>query len=372
MATTKADYYDTLGVPREATPEEVKKSFRRLAMKFHPDRNRSHDAEERFKAVNEAYEVLSDPERRAMYDRFGHAAADSPFGGRGFEGFAFGGFGDIFDAFFGGTANARTRGPRKGADIRQEIILTFEEAAFGCEKEVGVTSIELCTRCKGRRAEPGTEPERCPNCNGTGELRRVQQSIFGQFVNVAMCDRCEGEGRVFSQPCKECRGSGHERRTRRLQIKFPAGVDDGAQMRLSGEGQVGLNRGPRGNLYVHILVTPHKLFQRDGDDLVYDLGLNIAQAALGFDAEVPTLEGTESLRIPAGTQSGEVFVLRRKGISHLRSNGRGDLLVRVYAVTPKNLSKRQKELLGELAESLGTPDNDDDRGILNRIKDALG
>lgn len=367
----KPDYYDVLGVARDATPEEVKKAFRQLAMKYHPDRNNSADAGERFKAVNEAYEVLSDPDRRAMYDRFGHAGAESPFGARGFEGFSFSGFGDIFDAFFGGTT-ARRQGPRRGTDLREAIMLTFEEAAFGCEKEVAVQGVEVCSRCDGTRAEPGTQPERCTNCDGTGELRRVQQSVFGQFVNVSTCDRCHGEGRMVSKPCTSCRGRGFERRQRTLQVKFPAGIDEGAQMRLSGEGDVGLHGGARGNLYLQVAVKPHKLFQRDGDDLVYHAELNVAQAALGDELEVPTLGEKVPLRIPAGTQSGEVFVLKNHGVQHLRSNGRGDLLVRAQVVTPKNLTDEQKELLARLAESMGTQLSPDDKGILNRIKDALG
>lgn len=370
MATTKRDYYDVLGVPRNATPEEVKKAFRRLAMKYHPDRNKSADANDRFKAINEAYEVLGEPERRAMYDRFGHAGGESAFA-RGFEGFGFGGFGDIFDAFFGGTT-ARRRTPRRGADVRRRVSLTFEEAAFGCEKKVDVEGVELCSRCNGLRAEPGTEPERCKNCDGHGEVRRVQQSIFGQFVNVSTCDRCGGEGRVVAHPCRACRGGGYEKRKRVLEVKFPAGIDDGAQLRLSGEGDVGLFGGPRGNLYLQVGVKPHKLFQRDGDDLIYQPELNIAQAALGGEVEVPTLDGSESLRIPPGTQSGEVFVLRGRGVPHLRGSGRGDLLVRAQVMTPKDLTAEQKRLLEQLAESLGTPVSEDDKGILDRIKDALG
>ena len=371
MATTKADYYDTLGVSRDATPEEIKKAFRRLAMKHHPDRNKQKDAHERFKAINEAYEILSNDERRAMYDRFGHAGAESPLGSQGFEGFSFGGFGDIFDAFFGG-ANSRRRSPRRGGDLRQHVTLTFEEAAFGSEKTVQVTGAEPCSSCNGLGAEPGTEPERCENCGGKGEIRRVQQSVFGQFVNVATCDRCGGHGRVIKHRCRQCRGTGQEQRKRRLQVKFPAGIDDGSQMRLSGEGEPGLFGGPRGNLYLAVTVNAHKHFQRDGDDLIYHLDLNIAQAALGDQIEIPTLGGSESLRIPSGTQSGEVFVLRGHGVTHLRSNGRGDLLIRAQVVTPKNLTPRQSELLEELADSLGTELSADDKGILNRIKDALG
>ena len=371
MAATKADYYDVLGVPRDATPEAIKKAFRKLAMQYHPDRNNSGDAHDRFKAINEAYEVLSDPERRQMYDRFGHAGAESPFGGRGFQGFEFGGFGDIFDAFFGGST-ARRRGPRRGADLRQQVTLTFDEAAFGTEKTIEVRGVEVCSRCKGQRAEPGTEVERCTNCEGTGEVRRVQQSVFGQFVNVSTCDRCRGEGRFVSKPCKTCRGSGYEETTRQLEIKIPAGIDDGQQMRLAGEGDVGLYGGPRGNLYVEIAVTPHERFTRDGDDLIYQLELNVAQAALGDEVEVPTLEGSEPLRIPAGTQSGQVFVLRNRGVAELRGRGRGDLLVHTQVLTPKHLTDEQKDLLERLAESLGTPLSADDKSILNKIKDALG
>jgi molecular chaperone DnaJ len=370
MAATKPDYYDTLGVTRSAGQEDIKKAFRRLAMKYHPDRNKSEDAHDRFKAINEAYEVLGDPERRQVYDRFGHAGAEQQFAGRGFEGFTFGGFGDIFDAFFGGTTGRR-RSPRRGADIRQRLTLTFEEAAFGADKKVQVEGVELCSRCKGVRAEPGSEPERCPTCEGAGEVRRVQHSVFGQFVNVSTCDRCGGEGRVVPNPCRSCRGVGYEKGSRTLEVKFPAGIDDGSQLRLSSEGDVGVFGGPRGNLYLQVMVKPHKLFQRDGDDLIYNLELNIAQAALGDHVQVPTLEEPEALRIPPGTQSGEAFVIRGKGVPHLRGGGRGDLLVRMQVLTPKNLSPEQKRLLAELAESLGTPASDDDKGILGRIKDAL-
>jgi molecular chaperone DnaJ len=372
MATaSKRDYYEVLGVRRDASAEDVKKAFRRLAMKYHPDRNKSADAHERFKQINEAYEVLMDADKRAAYDRFGHAGLDAALGGRGFEGFDFGGFGDIFDTFFGGT-QTRRRTPRRGADVRGELTLTFEEAVFGCEKQVEVQGVEVCSRCKGVRAEPGTEPETCSHCDGRGEVRRVQRSVFGQFVNVSTCNRCGGEGRVVASPCRACRGAGFEERRRVLQVKVPAGIEDGAQLRLSGEGHVGLYGGGRGNLYLHVAVQPHARFQRDGDDLIYNLELNIAQAALGDEIEVPTLEEPAELRIPAGTQSGEVFVLRGRGVPHLRGGGRGDLLVRAQVVTPKHLTAEQKRLLAQLAESLGTPVSDEDKGLLDRIKDALG
>ncbi|HZP56629.1 MAG TPA: molecular chaperone DnaJ [Dehalococcoidia bacterium] len=377
MATDrKQDYYDVLGVPRNAGADEIKKAFRRLAMQYHPDRNKEPGAEARFKEVNEAYEVLSDPERRAMYDRFGHAAAqggENPFA-RGFEGFGFGGLGDIFDAFFGGSGARAQRGPVRGADVRRSITLTFEEAVFGAEKKFDVTTAELCSVCNGLRAEPGTQPERCPQCNGSGEIRRAQQSIFGQFVNVTMCDRCRGEGRVVNTPCRNCRGTGREKRKRSLSVKVPAGIDHGSQIRLTGEGEVGAQGGPRGNLYLAINVQPHELFRRDEDDILLDLDLNVAQAALGDEVEVPTVDGEpHEIRIPAGTQTGEAFVVRGRGVPHLRGGGRGDMIVRVNVVTPRNLSKEQKELFRQLAESMGTTVKpQEDRGFMGKIRDALG
>ncbi len=370
MATTKQDYYEILGVSPGASAAEIKKAFRRLAMQYHPDRNQEAGAEERFKAINEAYEVLSDPQKRALYDRYGHAGPENPFA-RGFEGAApFTGFGDIFDAFFGG-ATARRRGPQRGGDIRVGVDLDFEEALFGGEREIEFTSIETCSACNGLRAEPGTEPERCPACGGAGEVRRVQQSIFGQFVNVATCDRCGGEGRWIPKPCKACRGAGRERRRRRVALTIPPGVDEGTQMRLTGEGEVGVRGGGRGNLYVSFHVREHEVFARDGDDLILELPLNMASAALGTDVEIPLPGGeTTGVKIPPGTQPGEILVLRGKGAPRLRGGGRGDLLVRVRVVTPKKLTQRQRELLQELGETMAG-DAGDGRGFLDKIKDAL-
>ena len=339
-------------------------------MKYHPDRNNSGDASEQFKAVNEAYEVLSDQERRAMYDRFGHEGPQSAFG-RGSGGGGVGGGGGVCGGGGGGSKAGRG-GPRGGGDVREDMRVRFEEAAFGTEKTIGVEGPEPCSNCHGQRSEPGSEPKRCTNCEGTGELRRVQQSVFGQFVNVSMCDRCQGEGAVVSKPCKTCRGHGYEQRTRNLQVKIPAGIDDGAQMRLSGEGELGERGGPRGNLYLQVSVKAHKHFQRDGDDLIYNLEINFGQAALGDETEIPTLEKPLPLRIPSGTQSGQVFVLKGHGVPHLRSGGRGDLLVHTHVVTPKNLSDEQKQLLAQLSESMGTPLSPEDKSLLNKIKDALG
>ena len=374
MTTAKRDYYEVLGVPRTASTEEIKKAFRKLAMQYHPDRNNKPGAEARFKEVNEAYEVLSDQERRAAYDRFGHAGAQGfGFTGRPFEGFDMGGFGDIFDAFFGGAGARARREPRRGADLRASLTIAFEEAAFGCEKEIEVARNEACPGCGGQGNEPGSQFARCSTCNGSGEVRRIQKSFFGQFVNVVICQQCGGEGRIITEPCKECRGVGRQRQRRRLSVRIPAGVSDEAQMRLTGEGDAGLNGGSPGNIYVAIHVQPHELFQRENSDIIFDLEVNIAQAALGAEMKVPTLDGAHSLRIPPGTQNGRVFVLRGKGVPHLRGQGRGDELVRVHVAVPTSLTAEQKRLLKELATSLGnSSDGLDDKSILGKIKDALG
>ena len=374
MTTTKRDYYDVLGVGRKASSEEVKRSFRKLAMQYHPDRNKNADSEQRFKEINEAYEVLSDQERRAVYDRYGHDGARAyGQGGRPFDGFDIGGFGDIFDAFFGGTMTRTQQQPRRGADLRSHVTLTFDEAAFGCEKEIEITRTELCARCAGKGNEPGSQLARCPACDGNGEVRRVQRSVFGQFVNVAICQQCGGQGRIITEPCKQCGGAGRERHRRRRTVKIPGGVSADSQMRLAGEGDAGLNGGPAGNLYVSFEILPHPVFRRENSDILLDLKINIAQAALGGEVDVPTLDGDHTLKIPAGTQSGRVFVLKGKGAKHLRGQGRGHELVRVRVVVPTSLSAEQKQLLKELASTLGSPtDSEDDKGLLGKIKGALG
>ena len=371
--TEKRDYYDVLGVARNASAEQIKKAFRKLAMQHHPDRNREDGAEARFKEIGEAYEVLSDADKRAAYDRFGHSGLQGFDGGRPFEGFDFGGFGDIFDAFFGGTAARGGREAQRGADRRVDLDIDFQEAAFGCEREIEVTRNERCRRCGGNRSEPGSQPARCQSCEGTGRVRRVSRSFFGQFVNIATCPQCRGDGRIVTDPCKDCGGAGRQRASRKLLVKIPAGVDDGSQMRLSGEGDVGANGGSPGHLYVVIGVKPHPLFQRDEHDLVYDLALSLPQAALGSEVDIPTLDGKpHALKVPAGTQSGRVFVLRGKGVPRLHGGGRGDLLVRASVVVPTEITDEQRELLLKLAESFGTPVSEDEKGILGKIKDALG
>ena len=347
---SKRDYYEVLGVDRNATDDEIKKAFRKLAFTFHPDRNREDGAEEKFKEANEAYEALSDADRRAAYDRFGHDGAEGLFG-RSFEGF--GGFGDIFEAFFGGATTAARQAPQRGADLLYETIITFEEAAFGCEKEIGISRTENCSLCRGTGCKPGTQPARCPNCNGTGQVRRTQQSIFGRFTTTNTCSQCRGEGRIITEPCPQCRGTGKEKHKRNILVEIPAGVDDSSRIRISGEGEAGSRGGPSGNLYVNISVEPHKFFTRDGDAVLYTLPINFAQAALGAEVEIPTLDGETKLKIPAGSQTGEVIRLKKKGIPHLHRNGRGDQMVTLFVVTPESLTKKQRQLFEELGDSLG-------------------
>jgi molecular chaperone DnaJ len=349
----KRDYYEVLGISRDASSEDIKKAFRKLAFQYHPDRNKDAGASDKFKEINEAYEVLSDADKRSAYDRFGHDAANgqNPFG-RGFEGFDMGGFGDIFEAFFGGSGTAHRQTVRRGADLRYRISLTFEEAALGVEKELEISRTEVCEVCHGTRAEPGSTPQRCPSCDGTGEVRRVQRSLFGQFINTAVCSQCGGEGTIVTDPCKNCKGSGFTKQKRKVSVKIPAGVDNENVVRLSGEGHAGQRGGPAGNLLVEVIVARHQFFEREDDNVIYDLTVNVAQAALGTEAEVPTLHGPVKVKIPSGSQSGRVFRLKDKGIPHLRSYGKGDQLVVLHVETPEKLTKEQKRLFEELAKSL--------------------
>jgi len=347
----KRDYYEVLGVSREATDEEIKRAFRKLAFKYHPDHNRNDEAEERFKELNEAYEVLSDPDKRTTYNLYGHDSAEGLFT-RGFEGFNFGGFGDIFEAFFGGATTAARQAPQRGADLQNHITISLEEAAFGCEREVDVRRTEICSLCHGLGCKPGTQPSRCPNCNGTGQVRRVQRSLFGSFINTTTCNQCRGEGKIITEPCPQCKGAGREKHRRRITVKSPPGVEDGTQLRLGGEGEAGVRGGSPGDLYVSVSVSEHELFTRDGDDILYELPINFAQAALGAEVEVPTLHGETELKIPPGSQTGKVFRLKNQGIPHLRRSGHGDQLVSLFVATPDSLTKEQRQLLEELSETL--------------------
>ncbi len=371
---TKRDYYEILGVDRSASEEDVKRAFRKLAFQFHPDKNKDNDAEERFKELNEAYQVLSDADKRAAYDRFGHRVVNGWQGqSQGYEGFdVFGGLGDIFESFFGGaTATRPRRAPQRGGDLVVDLALSFEEAALGCEKEIEVTRLENCGRCHGVGSEPGTSPVTCTTCQGTGQIRQVSRSVFGQFMNVTTCSRCHGEGKVISDPCRQCQGSGKERRQRRAMVRVPAGVDEGSQIRLSEEGDVGHWGGPPGNLYVRIRVEEHAYFQRDGYDLYYMLPLSFPQAVLGDTVEVPTLEGSVSVKVPRGTPSGKTFVFKGKGIPRVQQAGRGDLVVQVQVVVPTSLNEYQSRLVEELSKALGKP-KQPDKGLMNKIKGALG
>jgi molecular chaperone DnaJ len=371
--SAKRDYYEVLGVGRQSTEAEIKKAFRRLAREYHPDVNKSPDAETRFKEINEAYEILSDREKRAMYDRFGHVGPQAGFGGYG--DFGFGGIEDIFESFFGGTRTGTSarRGPTRGADLRYDLDIEFEEAVFGCEKEIVVPRHEACPQCQGSGAEPGTQPIRCPQCNGTGEVRRQQQTFLGSFIQVTTCPRCQGEREIITSPCTQCRGQKLIQVERPILVKIPAGVDHGTRIRLAGEGEPGTQGGPPGNLYVVLRVKGHPYFRREEHNILMELGINVAQAALGDKVMVPTLDGDEELTVPAGTQTGETFRLRGKGVPYLRRNGRGDQLVMIHVLTPTKLSPKQKELFTELGKTLGKEViQQAEKGFFDKVKDALG
>jgi len=381
MAATKRDYYDVLGISRTATPDDVKKAFRSKARQYHPDVNKEPGAEAQFKEISEAYEVLIDDDKRAAYDRFGHAAVSGAGAGApGFDPFQnFGSFSDIFETFFtaaasGNTTGTRPRRAQRGSHLAYRLTVEFEEAVFGTEKEIEVPRLATCPRCEGSGAEPGTEPQVCPTCNGRGELRRSQQSIFGQFVSVVPCDRCHGEGKIVATPCTECKGEGRIRETRKLAVKIPAGIEDGAQIRLAAEGEAGPRGAPPGDLYIEVNVKPHKLFKRDGNDLLLDLNINMAQAALGAEILVPTVDGnTSPVKVAAGTQNGKVARVKGMGVPYLRGSGRGDLLVKINVQVPTSLNERQKELLRELSKTFGDASPEpQEKGIFGKLKDALG
>ncbi|MCL2140399.1 MAG: molecular chaperone DnaJ [Dehalococcoidia bacterium] len=352
--TNKRDYYEVLGVGRNAGDEEIKQAFRKLAFQYHPDKNPKPDAAEKFKEASEAYQVLCDSEKRQAYDRFGHAGVDGS--SHGFEGFAgFGGMGSIFENFYNFFSDAGGQNDSvQGDNIQVVLDLTFEEAALGVEKEVQIKRNENCTVCHGDGAKPGTQRETCSECKGSGRIQRVQQSLFGRFTNVATCQRCSGSGRIIKEPCTNCRGSGHERFERTIKLAVPSGIDNGVRMQMSGQGHAGKLGGMPGNLLASIRVLPHDYFQREESNVIYNLKVNFAQAALGAELSVPTLYGESNLKIPAGSQGGEVFTLRGKGIPHFRRSGKGDQLVFLTVVTPDKLSKEQRRLFEELAASFET------------------
>jgi molecular chaperone DnaJ len=366
------DFYDILGVSRNAGDDEIKASFRKLARQYHPDVNKAPDAEEKFKEINEAYGVLSDPEKRARYDRFGRAGLGNT---GGFHDYTVD-FNDLFEEILGGfgfqTGRRSRRSPRRGRDLQMQVSLKFEEAVFGVEKEIEFQREETCSRCNGSGAEPGTTPTRCSTCNGQGEVRQVRQTFLGSMVQTATCPACDGRGEVIASPCKTCHGGGLERKTVRKKVQIPAGVDAGTQIRLAGEGGPGIYGGPNGSLFLVLDVQPHQFFKRRDNDIILNLDINVAQAVLGAEIEVPTLDGDEKLKIPAGTQPGKIFHMKGKGVPHLRRSGRGDQLVLVNVEIPTRLTKEQRELFEKLAESLGTTVTPKEKGFLDWLNEALG
>ena len=381
MAENKRDYYEVLGVQKSATHDEIKKAYRKAAMKYHPDRNPSDkEAEARFKEAGEAYEVLSDDDKRSRYDQFGHQGVDPNFNpgfggfGGGFGGGGFGGFGDfgdIFSDFFGGGASRgpAQNAPRRGENVASRLELTFEEAAFGVEKEVSATRIENCARCDGSGSADGAV-EHCSRCGGSGQVRITQNFMGMAMQSTSPCPACSGRGKVIKNPCNTCKGKGKVRRTQKVNVKIPAGVDAGQMVRVQGEGSVGANGGPKGDLLVEIALKRHKLFERDGATVLCELPISFTQAALGAEIEIPTLDGKVSYSIPEGTQTGTTFRLREKGIPYVNNRTRrGDQLVTVVVETPTRLSREQKELLRQFEESLGeTPKR---KKFFDTIKDLF-
>ena len=384
MPEQKRDYYEVLGVSKGASDDEIKKAYRKLAKKYHPDMNPGDkEAEAKFKEVNEAYSILSDSEKRARYDQFGHAGVDPNYGaggpGGGFGGFDMGDIdlGDIFGSFFGGgfggfggSASSRRNGPQKGESLRASLTISFEEAAFGCEKEINLNRTEECEACHGSGAEPGTTAETCPDCRGTGVVRVQQRTGGFAFSSTAPCSRCRGTGKIIHTPCKACGGSGSVKKTKRVTVSIPAGIDDGQAISLRGQGNAGKNGGPAGDLIVAVHVKPHPQFHRDGTTVLYEQPVTFYQAVMGAELEIPTIDGKVKYTLPEGTQSGTTFRLKGKGIPSINGRGRGDQYVTVYIETPKNLNKEQKEALRKFAEAMGedVPEESGLKGFFDKHK----
>ncbi len=373
--TDKRDYYEVLGVERTAQADEIRGAYRKLARKFHPDVNRDDGAEERFKEVTEAYEVLSDAERRGAYDRFGHAAngmgSGDPFGFSGSP------FGDLFESFFGGATSAggrRRQAPARGHDLQVTVNLSFEEAVFGVEREVEVGRFETCETCHGTKMRDGQQPPVCTTCGGAGEVRRVQQTILGQFMTSTPCSTCGGEGTTVTDPCPNCRGRGRVSRVRMIQVTIPPGIDENATLRLTGQGEASAQGGPPGNLFVKVRIAPHRLFTRVNKTIHAQVGVNVAQAALGDEIELETLDGNVQFKLPAGTQTGQQFRLRGKGVPDMRGGDRGDQVVTVHAITPRDLTPEQRDLFEQLAQTMGSEitQQPTHRTFFDKVKDALG
>ena len=378
MAEQKRDYYEVLGVSRGASEDEIKKAYKKMARKYHPDLNPGDKtAEEKFKEVNVAYEVLSDADKKARYDQYGHAGVDPNFGAGGFGGgfdgsFDFGDLGDIFGSFFGGGFGGGRRtnpnAPQRGESIRMSIAISFEEAAFGCEKAVTVERYETCDTCHGNGCAPGTSPEVCPDCHGTGTVQVRRQTPMGVFATSSPCPKCGGKGRIIHQPCKDCRGSGMVRKKKTIQASIPAGIDNGQTISIRGQGNAGKNGGPAGDLLITITVRPHELFRREGTSVLCEAPITFTQAVLGAELEIPTIDGKVKYTLPEGTQSGTTFRLKGKGIPSINGRGRGDQYVTVYIETPKNLNKEQKEALKKFAETMGESNYEEQKKFFKKFK----
>ena len=380
MADQKRDYYEVLGVQKGATDQEIKKAYRKLAKANHPDLNPGDKAAEaRFKEINEAYEVLSDSTKRSRYDQFGFAGVDPSYGGGGsgfgggFSGdFDFGDLGDIFGSFFGGGfggGSARTRsGPQRGESLRMGLTITFEEAAFGCEKEVSLERVEQCETCRGTGAAPGTSAETCSNCGGSGQVQQRRQTPMGVFATSSPCPKCGGKGKIIHQPCKDCRGSGSVRRRKTIQATVPAGIDNGQTISIRGQGNAGKNGGPAGDLLITITVRAHELFRREGTSVLCEAPITFTQAVLGAELEIPTIDGKVKYTLPEGTQSGTTFRLKGKGIPAINGRGRGDQYVTVYIETPRNLNREQKEALKKFAEAVGENNYEERKKFFKKFK----
>ena len=378
----KRDYYEVLGLQKGASDDEIKKAFRKMAMKYHPDKNPGDkEAEEKFKEVNEAYSVLSDPDKKSKYDRFGHAGVDpnAGFGGGGFGGF--GGFEDIFDMFggafgggfggFGGGGQRRANQPRKGRDLQKAITITFEEAAFGAKKTIEISKYVACSTCNGEGTKPGTSKKTCPKCNGSGQVATMQRTPFGQFQSVTTCDQCGGSGQIIEEPCSDCRGEGKVRKNVTISVDIPAGVDNESVIPIRGQGEPGVNGGPAGDLYIVLNVKPHKMFKRSGADLYLEIPISFDQAALGAEIVVPTLDGKVSYKIPSGTQPGTTFRLRDKGIKHLKREAKGDLYVKVNLEVPTKLNGKQKKAIQAMAEAVTEECYQKKSGFAEKIRELF-
>ncbi|MDO4355633.1 MAG: molecular chaperone DnaJ [Clostridia bacterium] len=370
----KRDYYEVLGIDKNADEATIKRAFRQQAKKYHPDLNPGDkDAEEKFKEVNEAYQILSDPQKRQQYDQFGFDGPQAGFGGAGYGDFGgFGGFEDIFSSFFGGGARqANPNAPRQGDDLRLDVTISFEEAARGCEKEVNVIRDETCENCGGTGAKPGTKPTTCSTCHGTGQVTQVRNTAFGRIQNVTTCPNCHGTGKVISDPCPKCNGRGKKRTSRRRTVKVPAGIDNGQVLTIRNQGGAGENGGPNGDLLIVVNVRPHKLFKRRDYDLYLELPVTFTQATLGAEVDVPTLDKPVKYNIPEGTQPGTVFRIKGAGIPYLRGTGKGDLYVTAKVEVPRKLTEKQKDLLRQFDGVSTGNEYQEKKNFFDRLKDAF-